>query len=142
MLAGKLSRFDQSMLRMVSILIEAGADIQSKDAEKWTLSEVAREHKNISMYSILFDLRYRQRKDKWLEKRSFIMDKLKKIPDFYVELKWDLSSSFIPGMNKFLPSDIFKIWKFGTNIRLDFSFVGMRGMKQKRREITFLFRDG
>lgn len=71
-----------------------------------------------------------------------MLDKLKEIPDFYVELKWDLSSSFIPGMHKFLPSDIYKIWKYGTNIRLDFSFIGMRGLRQKRREITFLFRDG
>lgn len=45
-------------------------------------------------------------------------------------------------MNKFLPQDIYKIWKCGTNIRLDFSFVGMRGLKQKKREITVLLRDG
>ncbi len=45
-------------------------------------------------------------------------------------------------MHKFLPSDIYRIWKYGTNIRLDFSFIGMRGLRQKRREITFLFRDG
>ena len=41
-----------------------------------------------------------------------------------------------------LPSDVYKIWKYGTNIRIDFSFIGMRGLKSKRRDITILFRDG
>jgi hypothetical protein len=64
------------------------------------------------------------------------------IPDFYVEIKWDLASSYIPGLHKFLPCDVYKIWKYGTSIRLDFNFVGMKGIRSKKREITFLLRDG
>lgn len=51
------------------------------------------------------------------------------IPDCSFEIKWDLASSVIPGMQAILPSDTFKIWKYGKNIRLDFKFVGMKGLK-------------
>ena len=53
-----------------------------------------------------------------------------------------MDSSYIPGVRKILPSDTFKIWKIGSNVRLDFSFVNMKGLAQKRREMTLIFRDG
>jgi hypothetical protein len=57
----------------VSTLIEAGADIIEKDVENWTLSEIAREHKNVSLYSILFDIRHQHRKHKWQMKRGEVL---------------------------------------------------------------------
>jgi hypothetical protein len=41
-----------------------------------------------------------------------------------------------------LPSDTFKIWKIGTNLRFDFNFVGMHGIKAKKRSMSVIFRDG
>lgn len=47
----------------------------------------------------------------------------------------------IPFLSKLAPSDTFKIWKVGTNIRLDFSLVGYEKLASKRRNMTVLFRD-
>lgn len=142
MLAGKLCHYDNEYLRAVNILIDVGADFTILDSEQWSLKDIARLHKNRSLYSILFDHRHQLRKQKYQAFRGVIIQDLKYLPDCYFEVKWDLMSSFVPGIQKFLPSDTFKIWKYGANIRLDLSFVGMMGLKQKRRDITLLFRDG
>jgi hypothetical protein len=35
--------------------MEAGADILIRDGEGWALSDIARSHKNMNLYSIIFD---------------------------------------------------------------------------------------
>jgi hypothetical protein len=43
---------------------------------------------------------------------------LKEMSDFYVEIKWDFES-WIPLVSRFLPSDVCKLSKKGTKLRLD-----------------------
>ena len=64
--------------------------------------------------------------------------KLKKIPDFFVEIRWNCKS-LIPLVSKFAPSDTFKIWKIGASVRLDFTCVGWKSGSTKRRDMTVLF---
>ena len=70
-----------------------------------------------------------------------VIERLKKIPDFYVELHWECQSSWIPFLSKIAPSDDFQIWKVGSNIRLDFSLVGFKNLKNKRRRMSIFFRN-
>jgi len=53
-----------------------------------------------------------------------------------------MDSAYIPGVRKILPSDTFKVWKIGSNVRFDFNFVSMKGLSHKRREMSIIFRDG
>ena len=97
--------------------------------------------KNVGLYSIIFHAKNEKRKLKWKRNRVIVLDRLKEIPDCYFEVCWDLSSCYIPGMYKFLPSDTFKIWKIGSSLRLDFNFVSMNGIMPKRRSMSLIFRD-
>ena len=63
------------------------------------------------------------------------------IPDFFVEMHWECQSNWIPFLSKIAPNDTFKIYKIGSFLRLDFSLVGFRQLKAKRRKMTILFRD-
>ena len=45
------------------------------------------------------------------------------MPDFYVEIKFDCESSFIPFFSKIATSDTFKIWKFKNHIRMDWNII-------------------
>jgi hypothetical protein len=50
-------------------------------------------------------------------------DILSKLPDFYIEIKWNFES-IIPFFGYLAPSDTFKFWKINQNFRLDSTLVG------------------
>ncbi len=129
MLAGIFSHTDSEYLKVVRLLMDSGANILIKDSHGWTISDEARANHNVGLFSMIFDKHLQQRKKIFYRNRPFIMEKLSQCPDFYVEIKWHLHSSVIPLVQKFLPSDTYYIWKYGMNVRLDFQFVGMNGMK-------------
>ena len=52
-----------------------------------------------------------------------IHQKLQALPDFEFSLHWSIHSSLIPLIQKFLPSDTFKIIKHERQIRLDFGNI-------------------
>ena len=82
-----------------------------------------------------------RKKEKIVRNKIRVLSRLKQIPDFYCELHWECQSSWIPFLSKLAPSDDFQIWKVGSNIRLDFSLVGFKKLKNKRRRMTLLFRN-
>ena len=68
-----------------------------------------------------------------------MIESLKKLGDFVVDLKWDFTS-WLPLVSRILPSDICKISKKGASIRLDTTLVDFTEMRWERGDITFLYR--
>merc|ERR1719447_1576533 len=65
------------------------------------------------------------------------MDRLRKIPDFYLEIDWKVQS-WIPLVSNFTPSDTFKIWKKGTSIRFDSGVRGFSGTTTVKGHISYV----
>ena len=77
--------------------------------------------------------------NRWENKKITASESLLNIPDFYVEIGWEFTSSYIPFISTMAPRDTWKLWKIGQMIRLDSTLVGWKNFKSKRRNISLLF---
>ncbi|ONK79535.1 uncharacterized protein A4U43_C01F7340 [Asparagus officinalis] len=68
-----------------------------------------------------------------------IVASISRIRDFYMEITFHFESSVIPFVGRIFPSDTYRIWKRGSNIRLDMTFAGYDGFRIKRTDQSFLF---
>lgn len=76
---------------------------------------------------------------RWETTKTTASESLLNIPDFYVEIGWEFTSSYIPFVSTMAPKDTWKLWKIGQMIRLDSTLVGWKKFKSKRRKISLLF---
>uniref|UniRef100_A0A0K2T0F6 Ankyrin repeat domaincontaining protein 13Blike [Megachile rotundata] n=1 Tax=Lepeophtheirus salmonis TaxID=72036 RepID=A0A0K2T0F6_LEPSM len=66
----------------------------------------------------VLETRDRQRQDSrkgWIPR---LLNKLMDAPDFYVEMKWEFTS-WLPLFSRWCPSDVYKIYKRGSHLRID-----------------------
>ena len=128
-------------MKLCRLLLFHGASTRPRDAEGWSVIEEAVSASNTRLLAIIFDYALEFKRRRWLQRREQLVAELLQLPDFYLELKWEFVSSFIPFFSRFSPSDTYRIWKRGSSVRLDFSLVGFEKLKGKRREMSLLFRD-
>jgi ankyrin repeat domain-containing protein 13 len=124
LLAGKKAIDDEDYLKCVNFLFKNSANGKLRDANGWSLMDEAIGQGNSRLMAISFDWLNIYKKEKIDKNKKKVKDRLKNIPDFYTEINWDCSSSWIPFLSKIAPSDTFQIWKIDNFIRLDFSLVG------------------
>ena len=67
------------------------------------------------------------------------MAAMKRMRDFYMEIKFHFESSVIPFIDCIAPSDTYKIWKRGSNLRADMTLTGFDGFWIQRSDQIFLF---
>ena len=70
-------------------------------------------------------------------------EKLKAMPDFYMEIQWDfkLLGGWVPSSlcHSYVPNDVYRMWKRGDAVRVDYSLVGFKNLTIQRGKMTMLF---
>jgi len=123
----------------VQLLLEHGAPVHIKNRAGWSsLTEAISYGERQTITSLLRSLK-KQAKSDIEHRRQEMIEALRNLEDFTLELKWDFSS-WVPLVSKVLPSDVCKISKRGTSIRLDTTLVDFSEMRWERGDITFLYR--
>ncbi len=137
------SATDQKRVKIVRLLMKYGANPLKKNADGWSLLDVAVAIKNRNVVRLLYEAGRICKVRLWKSKREEMFEQLVAIPDFYLEIKWDFRSSMIPFLSYFTPSDTYKIWKMGSSLRLDFSFLGFNDEnKSIKSDTSLLMREG
>lgn len=65
---------------------------------------------------------------------------LESLPDFKLDMNFQVQSTFIPFIGSLAPSDTYKIYKLGSKLRLDMTLVGFKNLKSIRGNLSVLFK--
>ncbi|XP_023954986.1 ankyrin repeat domain-containing protein 13C [Bicyclus anynana] len=122
----------------VQLLLAHGAPVKVKNFAGWSpLAEAVSYGDRQTISSLVRKLK-QQAREQMEVRRPDLIKALSQIQNFYMELKWDFHS-WVPLVSRILPSDVCKIYKSGSGIRLDTTLVDFSDMKWERGDISFIF---
>ncbi|KAG7018848.1 Ankyrin repeat domain-containing protein 13B, partial [Cucurbita argyrosperma subsp. argyrosperma] len=76
---------------------------------------------------------------KWCRRLPRLIETMRRMKDFYMEITFHFESSVIPFISRIAPSDTYKIWKRGANLRADMTLAGFDGFRIQRADQSVLF---
>lgn len=124
---------------VMSFLLKKGADVTRKSAAGWSaLQEAIAVRSKMLVRDVMVALQ-RKVNVEYERRIPALLDILRKMPDFYMELKWEFHS-WVPLVSRLCPSDNYKIYKHGANFRVDTTLVGFENMKWSRGDLSFVFK--
>ncbi|XP_063306103.1 ankyrin repeat domain-containing protein 13B isoform X4 [Pelobates fuscus] len=121
------------------VLLNHGADVSKENRSGWTVLQEAVSTRDLELVRLILRHRDYQRTIKRLAGIPILLEKLRKAQDFYVEMKWEFTS-WVPLVSKICPSDTYKVWKSGQNLRVDTTLLGFDHMTWQRGNRSFIFR--
>uniref|UniRef100_A0A8C6WG09 Ankyrin repeat domain 13C n=1 Tax=Neogobius melanostomus TaxID=47308 RepID=A0A8C6WG09_9GOBI len=120
------------------LLLAHNAPVKVKNAQGWSPLAEAISYGDRQMITAILRKLKQQSRESVEDKRPKLLNALRELGDFYLELHWDFQS-WVPLLSRMLPSDACKIYKKGTNIRLDTTLIDFNDMKCQRGDLSFIF---
>ncbi|OMO84470.1 hypothetical protein CCACVL1_10813 [Corchorus capsularis] len=121
------------------ILMAAGADWSLQNEHGWSALQEAVCTREEAIAMIIARHYQPLAWAKWCRRLPRIVASAGRIRDFYMEITFHFESSVIPFIGRIAPSDTYRIWKRGSNLRADMTLAGFDGFRIQRSDQTFLF---
>ncbi|KAH0449724.1 hypothetical protein IEQ34_020416 [Dendrobium chrysotoxum] len=121
------------------ILMSAGADWSLQNDQGWSALQEAVCTREDTIAMIIARHYQPLAWAKWCRRLPRIISSIGRIRDFYMEITFHFESSVIPFIGRIAPSDTYRIWKQGSNLRADMTLAGFDGFRIQRSDQTFLF---
>ncbi|XP_022719038.1 uncharacterized protein LOC111277116 [Durio zibethinus] len=121
------------------ILMAAGADWSLQNEHGWSALQEAVCTREEAIAIIIARHYQPLAWAKWSRRLPRIVASAARIRDFYMEITFHFESSVIPFIGRIAPSDTYRIWKRGSNLRADMTLAGFDGFRIQRSDQTFLF---
>ncbi|XP_051172828.1 ankyrin repeat domain-containing protein 13D isoform X2 [Leptopilina boulardi] len=134
MLAVTLGHQDSTM-----ILLQHDANVNTENTQGWSVVQEAVGTGNPQLLQIVLARRDYQRYCNRVAGIPELLHKLKQAPDFYVEMKWEFTS-WVPLASRMCPSDTYKVYKQGSNVRIDTTLLGFDHANWQRGNRSYVFK--
>ena len=108
--------------------------------ELMNAKEIAIAMKDRQMLKILLSSGPKIKQQFFDKNREAIFEVLEQMPDFKVDLKLTCDSNWFPVFSSVAPNDTYKIYKQGSNLRLDMSLLGLQKFNLIKGNISVIFK--
>ncbi|KAJ8763954.1 hypothetical protein K2173_003736 [Erythroxylum novogranatense] len=123
----------------VEMLMVAGSDWSLQNEQGWNALQEAICSKEEGIALIIVRHYQPLAWAKWCRRLPRLVGTMRRMRDFYMEITFHFESSVIPFISRIAPSDTYKIWKRGANLRADMTLAGFDGFKIQRSDQSILF---
>lgn len=121
------------------MLMLAGADWSLQNEHGWSALQEAICAREESLAKIIVRHYQPLAWAKWCRRLPRVVAAMRRMRDFYMEITFHFESSVIPFISRIAPSDTYKIWKRGANLRADMTLAGFDGFRIQRSDQSVLF---
>lgn len=127
---------DQTATEMLMV---AGADWSLQNEQGWSALQEAICNREEAISMIIVRHYQPLAWAKWCRRLPRLIGTMRRMRDFYMEITFHFDSSVIPFISRIAPSDTYKIWKRGANLRADMTLAGFDGFRIQRSDQSVLF---
>ncbi|XVE81412.1 hypothetical protein DITRI_Ditri15bG0061400 [Diplodiscus trichospermus] len=121
------------------MLMVAGADWSLQNEQGWSALQEAICNREEAIAMIIVRHYQPLAWAKWCRRLPRLVGTMRRMRDFYMEITFHFESSVIPFISRIAPSDTYKIWKRGANLRADMTMAGFDGFRIQRSDQSILF---
>ncbi|XP_063046451.1 ankyrin repeat domain-containing protein 13D isoform X1 [Engraulis encrasicolus] len=126
-------------LESTRVLLRHNADPTHCNAQNWTVLQEAVSTGDPELVQLVLQYREYKRATERLAGIPELLSKLRQARDFYVEMKWEFTS-WVPLVSKVCPSDVYRVWKSGSCLRVDTTLLGFEHMTWLKGHRSYIFK--
>lgn len=126
-------------LESTKVLLRYRANANAENKGYWSVLHEAVSTGDPELVQIVLKHRDYQRYSKRTVGVPELLQKLKESPDFYVEMKWEFTS-WVPLVSRMCPSDTYRVYKSGSNVRIDTTLLGFDNTNWERGNRSYVFK--
>lgn len=128
-------------LESTRVLLRHFSDPTHNNTQGWTILQEAVSTGDPELVQLVLQYRDYKRATERLAGIPELLSKLRQARDFYVEMKWEFTS-WVPLVSKVCPSDVYRVWKSGSCLRVDTTLLGFEHMTWLKGRRSYIFKGG
>uniref|UniRef100_A0A8C4FE43 Ankyrin repeat domain 13 family, member D n=1 Tax=Dicentrarchus labrax TaxID=13489 RepID=A0A8C4FE43_DICLA len=128
-------------LESTRVLLRHSSNPTHCNTQGWTILQEAVSTGDPELVQLVLQYRDFKRATERLAGIPELLSKLRQARDFYVEMKWEFTS-WVPLVSKVCPSDVYRVWKSGSCLRVDTTLLGFEHMTWLKGRRSYIFKGG
>ncbi|GIY76254.1 ankyrin repeat domain-containing protein 13B [Caerostris darwini] len=126
-------------LECTRILLKCNANVNVENKEGFSVLHEAISTGDPELIQEILERRDYQRYSSRVGGIPELLKRIRDTPDFYVEMKWEFTS-WVPLVSRMCPSDTYKVFKSGSNVRIDTTLLGFDQSNWQRGSRSYVFK--